>query len=403
MRPNSPAMRSVAEALGRILELIAPVPAEIVPISEAAGRVLREDLAAAVAHPGVAVSAMDGYAVRSEDAQSGSRLRVVATLPAGRLIPLCLKPGECARLFTGSAVPEGADAIAIQENVDVEGTTMILREDTPRGRFVRPAGLDFKKGEILLRAPRRLTPEDIALAAAMNIPQVRVARRPRVLVLPTGDELVLPGIEPKPGEVVASTGFGLSALLSRRGAEIILLPPVEDDVSAIREQLHSSEVELVTTLGGASVGDRDFVGRVLAREDLKLAFHGVAMRPGKPTLAGRLSGTPFVGLPGNPVSAMVCGHVFLLPAIDAALGLAAGPRPRNSARLGRELPPGSQREHYMRARVETFSGDVTCTPFSTQDSSVLRDLARANALAIHPAGAPARKAGQEIEYIEILS
>lgn len=395
------AMRTVADALADILALVAPTSAEDVALEHAAGRVLAAPVAARIAHPNSTVSAMDGYAVRSSDAAEGATLRVVGTIYAGPYEPVRIGPGEVARVFTGSTIPAGADAIALQEHATRAGDTVTLARAVGRDAFVRPEGLDFRRGTALLHAPRRLAPEDLALAAAANHARLAVARRPRVLLLPTGDELVQPGQDPAPGQVIASTGIGVAALLERQGAAVSLQPPVADDPDALRRALAETDADLVVTLGGASVGERDLVGRELARQELELAFHGVAMRPGKPMLAGRLGGRPLVGLPGNPVSAMVCTQVFLRPAIDACLGLPAGPRTRHHARLGCDLPEGGAREHYMRARLERNPAGPVCTPLALQDSSMLHNLSRADALAIHPARAPACNAGADIEFIRM--
>lgn len=394
-------MLSVDSALQSVIGLVEPTDIERVPLREAGGRVLREDLEARVSHPGAAVSSMDGYAVRAENASGGGWLRVIGSSPAGRRPDSHLHRGEALRVFTGSLLPEGADAVAPQETAEREADRVRFGESLAAGAFVRPKGLDFRTGDVLLHAPRRLTPEDLALAAAMNHPDIPVATKPRMLILATGDELVAPGTNPEPAQVVASTGYGLAALLEDRGARVDLLPLAGDDVDTIRSRLQSRQAEFLITLGGASVGSHDIVGQVLAREDLTPVFQGVAMRPGKPTLAGTLNGAVFLGLPGNPVSALVCAHVFLLPALDAALGLPAGPARRFSAPLGIPVAAGSQRDHYMRARLEAVDGRLHCDPFEEQDSSVLRNLARADVLAIQPAGASALAVGDTIEYIEL--
>lgn len=394
-------MRSVGSALQAILEMVEPTAVERTPLRQCAGRVLHGDLEARISHPAAAVSSMDGYAVKAENASTGSWLRVVGRCPAGQQPESALERGEALRLFTGSLLPEGADAVAPQETVETEGDHVRLQEPVTSGSYVRPEGLDFRSGETLLRGPRRLTPEDLALAAAMNHPELPVASKPRVAILATGDELVLPGKEPGPAQVVASTGYGLAALIENRGAQVELLPPANDDIDVIRGRLRERRAEFFVTLGGASVGSHDIVGQILAREDLQLAFQGVAMRPGKPTLAGRLGSAVFIGLPGNPVSALVCAYVFLLPALDAALGLPSGPTKRLSAPLGRPVPASGRRDHYMRARLTAQDGRLRCDPFGEQDSSILRNLARADVLAIQPAGSPALAAGDSIEYIEL--
>ena len=258
---NRPEMRDVAAALADILDLVPPVTSEMVPVAEAAGRVLAEKVTARVSHPGLTVSAMDGYGVRSEDASAGANLRVTGTIYAGPYQTQQIGPGEAVRLFTGSPLPLGADAVALQENVEPGEGTITLRQAVPAGDYVRPEGFDFRTGEVLLDAPRRLSPEDLALAAASNRDGLRVACRPHVLVLATGAELVLPGTTQGPGQVVASTGFGMAALIERQGGTVILVPPVNDDPAHIRAGIEENPSDIIVTLGGASVGDRDFIAR----------------------------------------------------------------------------------------------------------------------------------------------
>ncbi len=394
-------MLPVQDAIERICALLCPVGLETVTIREAAGRTLRESLEAYISHPQEPVSAMDGYAVRAKEAREGAKLAVVGTAPAGGSSRLQLGPGEAIRLFTGSVIPEGATAVAIQEAVDLQDGRIVLREDVFEGRFIRAAGLDFAAGDVLLQAPLRLSPGHVSLAAAMNRSRFSVARKPRIALLPTGDELVVPGQVPGFGQVIASTGYGIAAMLESDGASVTLLDIAPDDPRVILDDLAGTDADLLVTLGGASVGDRDFIGQALAGRDIELSFHGVAMRPGKPLLAGRLRGTPLVGLPGNPVSAMVCTHVFLRPAIDALLGLPTSPRPRKTGVLVSPLAAGTAREHYMRARIEYRDTTAIIHPVAQQDSSVLREFASATVLAIRPPGAPPASAGDPIEYLEL--
>ena len=394
-------MHDVAAALGEIANLMRPVGSEQVPLEAAGGRVLREDVIARVAHPGITISSMDGYAVRHQDTTAGARLHVGGVIYAGPYSPRQSRDGECLRVFTGSPLPTGADAVVLQENVERREDYIVLRDGVEVGDYVQPGGSDFEIGDTLLAAPRRLTPEDIALAAAANYSDLIVAKSPRILIVPSGDELVLPGATLQPGQVVASSGFGVEALLRRQGATPILLPPVADDVESLRRAITAREVNATVTLGGASVGDRDFIGQVLAGKDITLAFQGVSMRPGKPTLAGRMAGCPLIGLPGNPVSALVCAQVFLRPAVDALLGLEAGPLPRRPVRLGADLPANGNREHYMRAKLDTREGMEVCLPFAQQSSSLLHRLARADALAVLPPAASPRASGDFIECIDL--
>jgi molybdopterin molybdotransferase len=393
-------MIPVAEALARILALIAPLPGEDVALTAAAGRVLAAPARAARAQPPFAVSAMDGYAARAADARPGARLTVVATAQAGQAAGHPVGPGQAIRIFTGAPMPGGADRVVIQEDVTADGATILLGPDIGPGPHVRPAGADFAAG-FALAPPRRLSPADIALLAAMNLARVTVARRPRIALIATGDELVTPGQTPGPDQIPASNAYGLHALCAAQGADPRILPIARDTAADLSRAFDSaSDADIVVTIGGASVGDRDLVRTVAAARGLDLAFWKVAMRPGKPLLAGRLGDAVLIGLPGNPVSALVCGHLFLRPAIDAALGLPAGPLPRIAARLTAALPENGPREHYMRARRDT-AGRVT--PFPTQDSALLSVLAEADALLIRPPGDGPRAVGELVDILPLSS
>lgn len=394
-------MLSVAQALDAILALMRPVDVETVPLQQAAGRVLAEPLTAIRHQPPFAASSMDGYAVRAADTLPGAVLRVVGEVPAGRAWPTPLAHGEAVRLFTGAPLPDGADAVLIQEDAVAEGDSVRATASVAPGENVRPAGSDFAAG-YRLEAPRRLSAADIALIAAMNHATVPVRRRPVIALIPTGDELVEPGQALGPAQIVASTHIGLAALLASHGADARPRPIARDSVPALRNALDTAlalEPDLIVTLGGASVGDYDFVGRVVGTDHL--SFYKVAMRPGKPLMAGRVGGVPLVGLPGNPVSAMVCGHVFLRPALDALCGLPAGPLPLATARLAVPMAKGGPREHYMRARLEVTGAETTITPFAEQDSGAISALARADALLVQPPHGPAQHAGAPVSYVPL--
>jgi molybdopterin molybdotransferase len=387
-----------AEALTRILALIAPLPAETVPLGAAAGRVLAAPLRARRAQPPCPVSAMDGYAVRASDAVPGARLGVIDTAQAGQAATRGLGPGQAIRIFTGAPVPAGADRVVIQEDVRADGDTILVADDPGPGPHIRPAGADFAEG-FEIAAPRRLSAADIALIAAMNHGHVDVARRPDIALIATGDELVEPGGTPGPDQIPASNAHGLAALCAAQGAAPRILPIARDTEADLDRAFDAAAgADIVVTIGGASVGARDLVRQVAAARGLDLAFWKVAMRPGKPLLSGRLGRTTLIGLPGNPVSAMVCGHLFLRPAIDAALGLAAGPLPRRTAWLTAAVPGNGPREHYMRARIEANGG---VTPFPTQDSALLSVLAAADALLIRPPGDGPRAAGATVEIVPL--
>ncbi len=394
-------MLPVAEALQRILKLMAPVGTETVPLAAAAGRVLAADAVARRTQPPFAASAMDGYALAGPAPAPGARFRVIGTAQAGAGFDGRVGPGEAVRIFTGAPLPEGAERVLIQEDAARDGDAITVLEGRGQASHVRPAGCDFQAGARLV-APRRLGPRDIALLAAMNVAEVVVRRRPLVALIPTGDELVWPGEEPGPEQIVSSNNFGLKALFEPRGAEVHLLPIARDNRDSLISVLGLAEgADLIVTLGGASVGDHDLVQTVATEAGLALDFHKVAMRPGKPLMAGRYGDAALVGLPGNPVSTMVCGAVFILPALDALLGLPAGPAHRQQARLTHGLAANGQREHYMRACVTIADGGPQITVAERQDSALLSVLQTANALAIQPPGTPALKAGDNISFINL--
>ena len=331
------ALLSVAEAHARLMQLFAPLPPEEVPLAEAAGRVLARDVVAARAQPPFAASAMDGYALRSADVATGARLRVIGAAAAGGRFEGAVGQGEAVRIFTGAPVPEGADRVLIQEDAELDGDAIRLRDNRDEARHIRPAGGDFAAGA-RIAAPRRLGPSDLALLAAMNAGRVTVARRPVVALIATGDELVMPGEAPGPDQIVASNAFGLKAMLAAAGADARVLPIARDTPESLVACFAlAASADLIVTLGGASVGDFDLVQKTALDHGLALDFYRVAMRPGKPLMAGRLRGVPLVGLPGNPVSSMVCGRIFLVPAVERMLGL-PGEAPGHHDRPARRRP-----------------------------------------------------------------
>ena len=390
-------MTSVDEALSHLFSLVAPLEAGSVPLQDACGRVLAETVTARRDQPPFSASAMDGYAVQSSDAVPGARLSVIGEAAAGHGFAGGLSQSQAVRIFTGAPVPEGADRVVIQEDVAREGNTITLGNQLDDGPHIRRKGTDFSVGDAM-KAPRRLTPSDVALLAAMNVPRVMVARKPVVALISTGDELVMPGEDPGPDQIIASNTFGLKAMLEQLGASARLLPIARDNTASLETAFDLAEgADLVVTIGGASVGDHDLVGDVAASLGMERSFYKVRMRPGKPLMAGRMGQAAMVGLPGNPVSAMVCGHVFLAPMIRLMLGLGAAPAPRRSARLAQDIDKGGPREHYMRATV----ADGTILAEDRQDSSLLSVLARANALMIRPPDDAPRAKGETIEYIPI--
>jgi molybdopterin molybdotransferase len=392
---------SVEEALAACLGLTRILPPERVALADCAGRVLAEPVFATRDQPPFAASAMDGYAVRAADATPGARLTVVGEAPAGRAWDGEIGPGQGLRIFTGAPMPRGTDRVVIQEDVTRDGNTIMLGATLDAGPHVRPAGADFRAGA-RLEAPRRLSPADLALAAAMNAPALTVTRRPDVALIATGDELVLPGESPRDDQIVASNTYGLKALIEAEGATARLLPIARDDRESLQAVLAlAADADIIVTVGGASVGDHDLVGDVAAGLGLERSFYKIAMRPGKPLMAGRLGEAALLGLPGNPVSALVCGHLFLVPMLRAFLGLKAGARRRRKARLGADLGPNGPREHYMRAEVFPTGEIPEIVPFDRQDSSLLSIFARANGLLVRPIGDGPRAAGELVDYLPV--
>ena len=388
-------MISVSEALKHLISLVNPVPVEPTSLYSAAGRVLAQDVAALRDQPPFAASAMDGYAVQKSVLTRGARFRVIGESAAGHGFLEPVNPGQAVRIFTGAPVPQGADHVVIQEDVERDGDQMIIAAKIDPRTYIRPAGSDFKRGQTL-PSPRRLSPSDIALLASMNLPLVPVRRKPVVAIISTGDELVMPGENPNINQIIASNCFGLKALLEGSGAAVRMLPIARDTLPALELAfVLAAQADLIITIGGASVGDHDLVATAGRKMGLKQAFYKVAMRPGKPLMAGRINGTAMVGLPGNPVSAMVCGHIFLIPMICHMLGLPAQATAPMLAPLGCDIPQNGPREHYMRARFDNRQ----LIPFDRQDSALLTVLAHANALLVRAPHAPAQTKGTLVPYL----
>lgn len=395
----------VEEALRLVLKGVERLPGEEVPIAQAGGRILAEDLRARRTQPPFDVSAMDGYAVRADDlADPASRLRVVGESAAGRRFSGTVRAGETVRIFTGAPVPAGADTILLQEDAAAAGDREITAKEAPgKGRHIRRAGLDFREGDTVLSAGRRLDPAALSVAAAANHPRLPVVRRPRVAILATGDELVTPGAAPGPDQIVASNSYGVGEIVRESGASAVDLGIVGDDMAALGqaiERARGSEPDVLVTLGGASVGDHDLVADAMREAGMELAFWKIAMRPGKPLMAGRLGAMKVLGLPGNPVSSLVCAHLFLRPLIAAMLGLP--PRlATQRARLAGEVKANDHRQDYVRAEAWYEGGDLCVRPLSTQDSSMLSGLSKANALLLRPPSAPAARDGDPCEILPL--
>jgi molybdopterin molybdotransferase len=400
------ALLSVADALAHVLDGVDPLPAEPAPLVDAEGRVLASDVAALRTQPPEDLSAMDGYAVRASDvAAVPTTLKLIGEVAAGHPFDGMVGPGEAARIFTGGVVPPGADAIVIQENTARDGDTVLVRSSASPGRHIRRAGLDFKQGQVLLSRGRRLTDRDAMLAAAMNHPTLPLHRRPRIAVLGTGDELKPPGSVTGPGEIIYSNGFALMALARNEGATVtdlgIVPDRIADTVAAIR-RARAGGADILLTSGGASVGDYDLVQRGLAAEGLALSFWRVALRPGRPMMHGHLGPMHVLGLPGNPVSAYVCGVLFLVPLIRRLSGRTdVAPAPE-SATLGSDLPENDERADYLRATLAPAPrGGWAATPIPIQDSSMMAALAKADCLVIREPFAPAAKAGSSCAILRL--
>ncbi len=390
-------MIPVSEALDRLFALVTPLPVEEVGLTAGLGRVLRAPVTARRDQPPFSASAMDGYAIRDADCTETARLMVIGEAAAGHAYPGRIGAQEAVRIFTGAPVPEGADRVVIQEDTTRDGDTVILGPGITDNRNIRPLGADFRVGDTLA-APRLLRPADLALAAAMNADRLTVSRRPEVAIIATGDELVAPGGDPRPDQIIASNAYGLHGMVAQAGGLPRLLPIAGDSMGALRQAFDLARgADIVLTIGGASVGDHDLVGAAAAEAGMERAFWKVALRPGKPLMAGRFGEALLLGLPGNPVSSMVCAQVFLVPLIRALSGLAPAPAPRRLARLAAPLSANGPREHYLRA----MSGPEGVTAFSKQDSSLLSVLSEADCLIVQPPGDPAREAGETVEVIAL--
>lgn len=392
-------MISVEEALDRCFALVVPVGVETVPLRHACGRILAEPVVARRDQPPFPASAMDGYAVPA-GVKAGDRFSVVGEAGAGHAFAGLVEAGQAVRIFTGAPVPRGAGHVVIQEDVDRHGDVITVRPTVDAGTNIRAAGQDFAAGSRV--EPRLLRPNDLCLLAAMNIPLLPVRRSPVVAIIATGDELVMPGEEPADDQIIASNAFTLAALVEEAGAEARILPIARDREADLMTVLTLAEgADLIVTIGGASVGDHDLVGRVAESMGMERAFYKIAMRPGKPLMAGRLRGVPMLGLPGNPVSSIVCGHLFLLPMVKAMLGLPALPPARAKARLAVDVPANGPREHYMRARLKADEALPLIMPFDRQDSALITILTEADALLIRPLGDGPRQAGTVVDYLPL--
>jgi molybdopterin molybdotransferase len=398
------ALLPVDEALRRVLDGATPLGAESVDLLGAAERVLAEDVTAQLTQPPFDASAMDGYAVRAGDvAHVPAELRVIGESNAGGPFAGTVCPGETARIFTGASVPNGADAVVIQEDTDRSGDTLTVREAASIGANIRKAGGDFRQGDTLLRAGRLLDASSITLAAAGGHANLKVRRAPRIAILATGDELVEPGTQPGAVQIVSSNPYGLAALIRRFGGEPRLLGIAGDTLEALEAKLAmGADADVLVTIGGASVGDRDLVKPALEARGMALDFWKVAVRPGKPMLFGRLDAQRVLGLPGNPLSCLIAARIFLVPLIFRLLGRTDAPLREQSAVLAHPLEANGPRQHYMRATVSPgAAGLLPVAALTTQDSSHMSALAAADVLIVRPPNAPAAAAGETVRVLPL--
>ncbi len=397
-------MLSVKDALDRVAAGVAPLSPEQISLSAALGRVLFEDVAARVTHPPDAVSAMDGYAVQGADVNAaGASLEVIGEAAAGRPFNGSVASGQAVRIFTGGVVPERADTIVIQENAMIDGSMVTVTEAVETGAFVRPRGLDFAAGQVLLKTGQRMTARDVGLLAAMNVNWLRVYRRPRVAIIATGDEVVMPGVPLGPGQIVSSNGVALEAYVRVMGGEPLNLGISPDRPEALTEALKASRsADIVVTTGGASVGDHDLVRQAFGRDGVALDFYKIAMRPGKPLIFGHIGGLPMLGLPGNPVSTGVTALLFLRRAMAVMSGAGADAMETVLLPTASALPGNGEREDYMRSKlIRRPDGSPAAEAFRAQDSAMLATFALSDALIIRPPRAEAVPEGTAVPVLPL--
>ncbi len=382
------------------------MPPEMVSLWDAGERILAQDLAALRTQPPFPASAMDGYAVRHSDIQNvPCTLKQIGESAAGHGFDGAIGTGKCTRIFTGAPVPEGADTIIIQENVETDGSNITILQNEVMGKYVRPAGLDFSKGDILVNEGAALNGSTLALAASMNHAELPVRKKPVVAIIATGDELLPPGSKTGPGEIICSNNFGVFEMVRRAGGHPVDLGIAKDTFDSLDEKFEQARnADIVITLGGASVGEHDLVRQSLGQRGVELDFWKIAMRPGKPVMFGQLSVGErvqrYIGLPGNPVSSLVCTILFIVPLVSALLGVSTH-IPKESAVLAADIPPNDVREEYMRARLKERDGQLFATPFPVQDSSMTAVLAQSDCLIIRPANAPQMASGSACTIIRL--
>ncbi len=398
-------MIPVAEALAHVIDAFSPLKPETVPLGDCLGRVLADDLASRTSHPPVAVSSMDGYAVRAAD--TPGVLKMIGESQAGSGFAGTVGAGETVRIFTGAPLPDGADAVVMQENSKPAEGAIRMLEGVSAGKFIRPGGMDFSAGDVLLKGGAVLNARHIGLAAAMNAPSLSVRRKPRVAILATGDEVVMPGQAMGPSQIVSSNSFLLAAMVGAMGGQPVDLGIAGDTVDQLKNAIDGAMgCDLLITIGGASVGDYDLVGKVLQELGLRQIFYKIAMRPGKPllfgVLEGRFGGLPVLGMPGNPVSTGVCSLLFLKPALAAMLGISQTVTASETATLGQDLPENDLRQEYLRASLATGAdGGQLVMPLGKQDSAMLARFSEAHCLIVRRPFAAVAKAGDSVEILPL--
>ena len=397
------ALIPVEEARARILSKVKPLPAEEITLDKALGRVLAKPVTARRDQPPFDGSAMDGYAVIAADlAETPVSLKLIGTSAAGHGFRGKVTRGSCVRIFTGAPMPKGADAVVIQENVEARGSTVTVLQPVRPEQNVRAAGLDFRRGDLLLPAGLTFGARDIALAAAANANRIGVRRLPNIMLFATGDELIAPGGVPKRDQIVSSNSHAIAAMAERFGAKVTNLGIVPDTLKATERAIaKAAKADILVTTGGASVGDHDYVQEALRNSGVKIDFWKIAMRPGKPFMYGRRGGQHVLGLPGNPVSALVCARLFLKPLIDALLGLPYSDD-LVEARLASPMKENDTRQDYVRAMLtESPDGLRTVTPYNKQDSSMQRTFREAQALIVRLPHAPPASAGDVVKILRL--
>ena len=395
-------MISVNEAFQFVTDNVPLSDSEDVALKQCLGRVLAQDMASRLSHPPVAVSSMDGYALKAADTEHAPvTLKLIGESPAGGGYDGVVGAGETVRIFTGAPLPTGADAVQMQENTEANGDQVTFPEGVTVNKFVRAAGLDFAKGDVLIKAGTVLGARHIGLAAAMNLPTLPVRRKPRVAILATGNEVAMPGDDPGPSQIITSNSFALHSYITAMGGEPVDLGIAGDTLDDLREKLNGTEdYDILVTIGGVSVGDYDLVGDVLEEKGLKQIFHKIAQRPGKPLLFGKIGELAVFGMPGNPVSTGVCSMLYLRRALAVMLGMTNIDEPMQTAVLGEDLGENDQRQDYLRARLTVGTdGDRVAEPFTKQDSSMQAKFAEADCLIVRKPDAPAIKAGERVEIL----